>query len=506
MRLLTITTMLSATTLAMMSQPAQAAWREASSAHFVIYADKDESTLQAFAQNLERYHAAMTVLTGAKQDTPSPSNRVTIYSVGSVAQVRKLYGEDASRYLGGFYQPRAGATIAIVPDISSERVSDWDASLRILLHEYAHHFLIGSSRYAMPRWASEGAAEFFSSASFDKDGAVNIGRPNLIRMLETNYLKDIPLEELFSSSLTPGAAPKSYDTFYARSWLLYHYLAMTRDRQGQLQRYLEAVTGGESSLEAAKQSFGDLVALDRALVAYAGKSRFTTIKIKGTVLNTGEVKVRVVSAGEAETMMLRIQQRRGIDQDVAPAIAQQMRTFAAQFPQDAQVLAALAEAELDAGNEAAAVDAADAALAVDRLTVNAHVQKCLALMAQTVKSSGPEDMEKLRMAIVALNRLENDHPLPLILYYQSFARFGSKPSPVAMRGLERAAELAPFDFGLRMTLAMQQLRNGRTEDARHNLIPVAYNPHGGRLTEQARHTLDRLTQGIKILEPSETAD
>lgn len=191
---------------------AKAAWREASSAHFVVYGNEDEATLRDFAQNLERYHAALALLTGTPNDAPSPSNRVTIYAVGNAAQVRKLYGENASRYLGGFYQPRAGATIAIVPDITAERVSDWDQSLRVVLHEYAHHFLIGANSYVMPRWAGEGAAEFFSSASFKKDGSINIGRPNPYRILETKLLQDMPLEELLTHSkgLDGKAKPSSF--------------------------------------------------------------------------------------------------------------------------------------------------------------------------------------------------------------------------------------------------------------------------------------------------------
>lgn len=477
---------------------AKAAWREASSAHFVVYGNEDEAILRNFAENLERYHAALGLLTGTPDEIPSPSNRVTIYAVGSTEQVRKLYGENASRYLGGFYQPRAGATFAIVPEISAERVSDWDRSLRTVLHEYAHHFLIGASSYAMPRWTGEGAAEFYSSASFNKDGSVNIGRPNPNRILETRLFQDMPLEILLTNVQGFGDRPKGYDTFYARSWLLYHYLSMTPARQGQLRRYLEAVAAGQSSLDAASATLGDLAALDRELGSYASKRRFTTILIKAAALRTGEVQVRALSAGEAATMPLRIQQRRGIQRDAAPGIADEMRGFAARFPKDPEVLAALAEAEHDAGNEAAAVAAADAALALDPRRINAHVQKSLALMAIAAKSRDAKDVNAARVALTALNHVENDHPLPLILYYRSFIEQGAKPSSVAIRGLERATELAPFDFGLRMMLALQQLRDGKTDEARRSLTPIAYNPHGGRLAEQARSLLDRLGQGTHL--------
>jgi len=71
-----------------------------------------------------------------------------------------------------------------------------DFSLTILLHEYAHHFLLSSSRFAMPRWLDEGAAEFFASAKFERDGTVGIGRPAYHRAAEIAYARDVKVEEL----------------------------------------------------------------------------------------------------------------------------------------------------------------------------------------------------------------------------------------------------------------------------------------------------------------------
>ena len=41
------------------AQPALAEWHEASSDHFVIYADDKDTDLRKFAENLERYHSAI---------------------------------------------------------------------------------------------------------------------------------------------------------------------------------------------------------------------------------------------------------------------------------------------------------------------------------------------------------------------------------------------------------------------------------------------------------------
>jgi hypothetical protein len=58
-----------------------------------------------------------------------------------------------------------------------------------------------------------------------------------------------------------------------------------------------------------------------------------------------------------------------------------------------------------------------------------------------------------------------------------------------MQAMQRAVELAPFDLGLRIELSQQQARQGQLAAARANLLPVAYNPHGGELAEKARAAL-----------------
>ena len=85
--------------------------------------------------------------------------------------------------------------------------------------------------------------------------------------------------------------------------------------------------------------------------------------------------------------------------------------------------------------------------------------------------------------------------LPLIYYYRGFAQRGSTPPDIALRGLERAAELAPFDLGLRMNVAMSQLASGDTAAARYNLLPIAFNPHGGNMAEAARQVIERIDAG-----------
>jgi hypothetical protein len=92
----------------------------------------------------------------------------------------------------------------------------------------------------------------------------------------------------------------------------------------------------------------------------------------------------------------------------------------------------------------------------------------------------------------ALNKLENDHPLPLIYSYRSFAERGEAPSDHARHALERASMLAPFDKGLAMQVAMMLAQQGKIDLASYMLKPLAADPHGGSLANAAQVFLDQL--------------
>jgi tetratricopeptide (TPR) repeat protein len=480
---------------------ARAAWLESSSAHFVVYADDSEKDIRRFSEDLERYNAAIAFVTRVKDETPSPSGRVTVFIVRSESEVRKLYGE-GSKYVGGFYIPRAGGSLAIVPRVQGGR-RELDFSMIALLHEYAHHFLISHSTFPMPRWLSEGSAEFFASASFYPDGSVGVGQAAQHRAAELYLAVDVDAEELLDPELYEKNKGKSYDAFYGKSWLLYHYLVFSEERDGQIGRYLQLMAGGKRPREAAVEAFGEFKQLEKELDAYLARRQIVTFKLPPELLPIAPVTVRAMTAGEAEMMPVRIRSRRGVTPEEASQLLVEARAIAARHPGEPAVLSALAEAEFDAGNNAEAIAAADAALTVDPGQVNAYVQKGYALFRMAPDAEEPAvAFTAARGPFLALNRLEVDHPLPLIFYYRSFVRQGQTPTKVAVAGLERAAELAPFDLGLRMTVAMQQIRDGRMAEARGNLAPVAYNPHGSGLSEAARKVLDLLDSNPKLTGPA----
>ncbi|WP_428027833.1 DUF1570 domain-containing protein [Altererythrobacter sp.] len=484
--LLTIVTVLAAGPVS-----AKADWHKASSDHFVIYAEDSPKDLAKFAELLERYHAAMVTVTSKKLEKPSPSNRVTIFAVGSERDVQELAGWN-SKYLQGFYVPRAGGSRAFVQNVRPNG-REPDNTLITLLHEYAHHYLISSSRFAMPRWMSEGAAEFFASASFQKDGRVLIGRPANHRAGELNYADDVTVHELLDEELYAARKSNRYDAFYGRSWLLYHYLIFSEERTGQFQDYWVRLAKGSASPDAARAAFGDLDQLQKDLDKYLRSRRMLTYNIPGDELPIGPITVTRLSEGMGEMMPVMIRSQRGVDQKSAQELVVDAREVAAKFPDDAGVLTALAEAEFDAGNPDAAIAAADRAIALDPGSKNAYVQKGYALFEKAADADDPDAAYQVAMKpFSALNAIENDHPLPLIYYYRSFAERGREPPENAKHALERAAELAPFDLGLAFQVAVMEAQEGRIPLARHMLMPIAHDPHGGTFASQAELLLNAL--------------
>lgn len=474
---------------AAVSSPALATWREASSDHFLVYSSQSEKDIREFSATLERYHSALGYLYRLPSTKPSPANRVTIMVV-SPTEVRKLYGPGAGD-IAGFYKPRAGASVAIVPRVDAGAGAQVSFSELVLLHEYAHHFLFQTYGGGFPGWFSEGFAEFFGTAQFKSNGSVGLGLPAKHRGYSLLTGRRVPIEDI----LAPGTKDINGDYFYGRSWLLTHYLTFSTARQGQLQQYLKLVSTGTGSVDSARQAFGDLAALDKELDVYLRRPRMSYMEIGAAALKPGTTTIRALSAGEEEILPVRIRSQLGVNKDEAAKLVVTAREIAKRHPDSSVVLAALAEAELDAGMVDAAVAAADAALKIDPQSQTALIMKGFSLLDRAAS----EDEEKAnaslraaRAAALAANKIEADDPRPLMLFY--FAQSG-KPTANAVAGLEHALALAPQDDGLRWTVVFRQLSDNRLEQAAQSLRPLAYSPHPSPQTARARAALEKAMAG-----------
>ena len=475
--------------LMLLATPARADWHEASSEHFVIYADQGGSGVQKFAERLEKFHAAMAFMLGKEPESPSASNRVTVFVVGSQKKVRRL-ADLKDKFTAGIYLPRAGNIVAIVPRLRSSGSKYNLSSENILRHEYAHHFLSNISSRTFPLWFQEGFAEFYASGRDKRDGTIILGGPAQHRAYELTASREVPIEQLLDTANYVQNRSAGYDQFYGRSWLLFHYLTFEKTRKSQMTEFQKLMAGGATDIAAAREAFGDLEELDRDLKRYVARKKLSALFLPPSWLKTSPVTIRKLGDGEAEIMQVIMESRTGVDEKEAVEIVASARKIATEYPDDAAVQEALAEAEYDAGNDSEAIAAADRALTLDSKRVRAQIQKIYAYARRAESADDPDAAWKaVRAQIVVANRIEPDHPIPLMEYYRAYRAAGQTPPDIAIQGLQRALELAPFDYGLRLTVAAQYMEDKKYSVAAATLRPLAFNPHQSEASEAAEQLL-----------------
>lgn len=476
---------------------AEAKWREASSTHFVIYSEESPESLRKFAERLERYDSAMRFIRGLPDFDPGAANRLTIYVVPDVGTVRRLYGRGSdSSSVAGFYIPRAGGSLAIVPrrGLGNGR-HDLDEEA-VLRHEYAHHFMFDNYPFAFPAWYVEGFAEFHATSVVEPDGSVGLGRPATHRAYGLFNGNALPVDRLMALG-NQRLRPEQTEAIYGRGWLLTHYLTFNEQRRPQLREYLNALNSGKSGIQAATAAFGDLKALDRELDKYMMQRRMSYMKIPAEKLKVGRIELRELSAGEDAVMDLKIRSKRGVDEKQARELLPLMRKAAAPYPNDPAVQVTLAEAEFDAGHYKEAIAAAERALAANPRAIDALLYKGRSTMA-LAKDAGEgkaKAIAEARKLFAAANRIDPDDPEPLILFYSSYMAADAKPTANAVMGLNRAFELAPQDRSLRMRVARQYLVDGKAKEARLVLGPIAFDPHSGDMGTAAAAIIAAIDKG-----------
>ena len=467
--------------------PASAAWHKASSRHFVVYADADSAFLGTYAEKLERVDQAIRSARGMPDPDIGLGNRLHIFVVPSALDVAKLMrGNNPS--VAGFYRTSATNMIAVVPR-RTNRQSQLTPDA-VFFHEYAHHLMFQAMNAPMPAWLVEGFAEFMSTAETLPNGSIGLGAAPVHRARDL-YRRENPFP---FTQLLAAAQPRTdreRSAVYSRGWLLTHYLTFSEKRRGQLDKYLSLMAGGMDGLQAAQSAFGDLRTLERDTEDYLKADKFPYLTVPPERLKLGTIKVEQLPAGAAAMMPLHIRLRAGADEN-RPALISEIAAVAARYPKDALVQTTLGNAYIDGGNPSGAGIAADAALAADPGSVEGMILKGRALLAQAKMSRKAEEFTAARSWFNKANRVDPEDPEPLIWFYRSFLEQKAPPTANAIAALTYASDLAPQDMALRLIAARLYLTQRKIAEAKRRLVPVAFNPHGGKLADEAQELLQRI--------------
>jgi hypothetical protein len=481
---------LAAAAVAVSGTQANAAWYQAKSKHFVIYADQSPDAVRKFADRLERFDSAVRHLRDMGDPPLTDSGRLRIYVLKSEAAVARLAGRWD---VAGFYHSRASGSVAFVPKNTTSSI--WDLSTeQIFFHEYAHHLQLQDSSIAMPEWVREGFAEFFATAKVNADGSVLIGSPPLYRAWSLINGGGLSLEQILGGTYR-GLNEMQEDYLYGEGWLLTDDLTFNKTRRGQLASYVEGIQKGVGALDSAKASFGDLRALDRELER-AKQGKLMGITVPAKALQIGPIDVRPLDPGEAAIMAVHIRSTRGVDEKTALKVVADARKAAAPHPNNAFVQACLAEAEFDSRNYAAANAAADRALAADPNNIHATIYKGWAQMALARDNPQGANWNSIRSWFIKANKIDTEYAEPLALFYSTFQVAKQPPTKNAVEALLYAVVLAPQDEELRITAVRQLLTDNRLAEAKEALAPMAYEPHASaEWRELSAKIMDGITAG-----------
>lgn len=491
--------------------PAKAEWHRASSRHFIIYSEQNPGVIRQFAEELEKFDGAVRRVRGMEDLPPSQGNRLTIFSTFGTEEIERLRG-DSNSNTRGFYSGKASGSVAFVSrgnsksryysPVGSRISTKIDLGVDdnvILFHEYAHHLMMQDLVGPTPVWFVEGFAEFMSTAQIERDGAVGLGLPATHRYYGLMHGAALPLRQMLSTSIDE-LEPDQVESLYGRGWLLTHYLTFEPSRKGQLDKYLTLLGKNSQPLAAAESAFGNLDVLEGELKRYQAKRSLDYLKVSKNVLNVGPISVDRLDPGAAEIVPLLMQAQYGLDLEGAQAIIAQARQVQARHPGDVLAHTMLAQVELAAEQAEAAEAAADRALALAPGNLDATILKGKAMVLKATKLDGAPRhalFERARKTFIAANAIDREDPEPLMEFYHAYGREGIGPNKNAIAALHYASDLAPQDRGLRVNSAYRYLVDGKLADAKHALLPIAFDPHGGHMAKVSREMIVAIDRGEK---------
>ena len=463
---------------ALATAPANAAWQQASSKHFVIYGDMPAEEMKDYAEKLEKFDAAARLIRSMKDPKVGDGNRVHVYVVPTALDVRRTLGDPASTVLG-YYEDDVRSPFIITP--RKNRLTRDNRQIdpeTIFFHEYTHHLQLQNTNKPMPAWLSEGFAEFLGSPIFFEDGSIGLGTPANDRAAAIIKGRWAPLSDLLGGNAITLGYAGFWNQNYAQGWLLNHYLAFEPTRKGQIENYVRRISAGEDALAAARASFGDIGKLESELRSYSRTEKFAFLKIDANKLEIPPVVVTAMSPAASEIMMMRIYAKTGYDGLSKGRVLKAVRDVAAKAPNDALVMRTLAQVEYDSGNFDEAGAAADAALKADPTSTEAMVFKGRSILGEAIKANDAALFKEARGWFMKANKADSEDPEPLYLYYRSFSDANLPAPQSALDALKYAAILAPRDLKLQVRLGVAYLRQNRLAEAKAALEPVGYMPHG----------------------------
>jgi len=494
---------------------AQAKWLRAETAHFNLYSNGREAELRDFATKLEVFDEALRYFHPAPVD--AHLTKLDIYLVNDEDELDRIWRRSSG--VAGFYSADSEGTFAVA------RRDGGDFAQTVLFHEYTHHFMLRNYSYPYPRWLVEGWAEYFGSSRVYPD-RIDVGLPNGERG-ESIGSWSVSTRDLFSkrSSELPNG---SVYVFYARAWLLTHYLMSDDNRRRELNSYMRLVGEGGDTIASLEKALGyDMVTLDRKLREYLShRVPYTSIKRKNVTI---PMTVTALSPAADDILLEHVRLVSGVSSKDAQGALKNIQFRAKRHPDDRLARLTLARAYIMLG------DPADAEPILQHYVADQKDTEALYLMGlryarmaekelgydqrkaeaeqKAEKLKGQEDKDpplpeinpdpltraravawyaKARPWFVKANHADPESYEVLFAFAQSRAFDADYPTDGTMETLASAYQLAPQVGTITYTSAKALIARGRQPEAINLLRLLANDPHGGSLAKSAKALLESL--------------
>lgn len=509
------------------------AWRRAESAHVIVTSKGSEAELKRVTNTLERLYALMARLyrrTDATDDTVKLQvtlvDSADFFKAMKLRNLRSEEGPYAATFAGErYYDPREDGPVlavartdqviklstALAEDRDLEDASGsidsegsgstslsvtanrapiarkWEA---VLYSAFAQHFLMTYRPAAYPRWYLDGVGALFSTLEVRRDGKVDYARDPLDYRQVFRAYGPLRVRPILTGEYLQGDTGKMHWTPY-HAWLLTHFFLFSQlkaERSQQFQRYMAAIGQGVPMAEAVKV-FGDLNRLQHDLDIYQERgteyARADAVPPPG-----GDPTINVVSRSSAAVIEARLEL--GTRLAASPADAgwvAQLHETVANLPYNPEALLTEAEVECRAGQNDACLDSAERVLARTPDNIRALAWKGIALTHKALAAPAAERgtaLKAARVPIVRALRIDNDTPLPLLAFFNSYAEAGERVPDQAVLGLVKVTQEVPAAPGPRLALAHELVRQGHADLARQVLVPVLYGGYDSPEKSQAQ--------------------
>jgi thioredoxin-like negative regulator of GroEL len=467
---------------------AQAAWLRAETPNFIVYGELPEEELRKRALQLEHFDEALRFLGGVREPPTDRKPEVYLVPTSQIADVLRRQNDS----ILGFYKAttEGAAFVASTENIvlndtaSGSRIrykEEHIAASAVLQHEYAHHFMFQFFNAAYPAWYREGFAEYVSTIEMTPEG-LTLGKASLGRVVG---LDDWVSAKRFLQ-LNTKSPPEEQYSVYVQGWIATHYFYSKPERTNGLIAFLSSTAKGEPVESALKAATGlSFDELDREIRTYmSGKVVMRTFQ--GWKPAEAEITISPVSPGQSAVLLDDVGVRLALGGLEARVKA--LRKAHESFPQDRDVTQALIRALIANGEHAEASPLlAGLPESPDVLKWRADVLVAEARASKDAAANAVK-FQEARKLYARANRLDPNH-IPSLIGYADALPEADQISENGLNIRLLAHSLAPQVSGLATDAAFQLMRAKRFEEAIPLLNPVAYNAHGGALTQYAQALL-----------------